>query len=415
MVTVECLGSGREVGRSAISVVSGNDKFILDYGLDVQDMSVPMNPGRDIKGVFLSHAHLDHSGHAPNLYRQGYANSIYATPTTFGLTSLLLRDSIKVQERKGIQPLFMLPDLKKMERMKKILDIGRSVKLGGTTISFFDAGHVPGSCMTLIEIDGKRILYTGDVKFIDTYLMKAGHTDFRDIDVLITESTYSYKNHPDRGMLADKLREIAQHTVYNNGTLLLPAFAVGRTQELLIMLYDLGFEIYLDGMGIAASRIIMGFPKSVRSPKKLEKAFGTARKIRNQRQRENAVKKPCIIITTSGMLNGGPVGFYVPQLHKREDCTMVMSGYQVEGTVGRKLLDTGRYVNEGLDLKLKMKTEFMDLSAHCGRDGIINFIKKTKPKKTVLVHGDRTVEFAKELKGMGFDAVAPKNGDKIAV
>jgi len=289
------------------------------------------------------------------------------------------------------------------------------MKFEHSRAKFFDAGHVPGSCATLLETGGKRLLYTGDTKFIDTALMRAGRTDYKDIDVLITETTYSYKNHPDRKALTDELRELAQHTVYNNGILILPAFAIGRTQELLAMLYDLGFETYMDGMGIAATRIILSHPKSVREPKKLARAFGAAHKIRGARQRENVIRKPCVVITTAGMLNGGPIGFYIKKLYKRADCTMVMSGYQVEGTVGRKLLDTGRYVNEGLDIKPRLDVRFMDLSAHCGRDNLIDFIKRVRPKKVMAVHGDQTEKFAKELKGMGFDTIAPKNGDKIKI
>jgi putative mRNA 3-end processing factor len=415
MVDITCLGGGKEVGRTAVSVESNNEKFIFDYGIDVQDMKVPINPGKNITAVFLSHAHLDHSGYIPNLYKRGYSGSVYATPATFELAAILLRDSIKVQERKGIQPQFLINDVKKMEHLKRAINIGKKMKFKNSSAEFFNSGHVPGGCTTLLEIGGKRILYTGDTKFVDTDLMKAGFTDYKNIDFLITETTYSQRNHPNRKMLRDELREIAQNTIYNSGTLLLPAFAIGRTQELLVMMYDLGFDIYMDGMGIAATKAMLSHPKSVVDSKKLTKAFGMAHKIRNARQRENVIKRPCIVITTAGMLNGGPICYYMEKLHKRENCTMVMTGYQVEGTVGRRLLDTGRYVNEGLDIKPKMDIKTMDFSAHCGRDSLIDFIKKVKPKKTLLFHGDQTEKFAAELNGMGFEAIAANNGDKIKI
>jgi len=128
-------------------------------------------------------------------------------------------------------------------------------------------------------------------------------------------------------------------------------------------------------------------------------------KIRRNGDRRDALKKPCVIITTAGMLQGGPVGFYISKLHERVDCSMVMTGYQVDGTVGRTLLETGRYINEGIDVKPRFKLEFLDMSAHTDRSHLIDFYRRTRPGKIVLVHGDRTEEFAKELNGMGFDAV----------
>jgi putative mRNA 3-end processing factor len=113
------------------------------------------------------------------------------------------------------------------------------------------------------------------------------------------------------------------------------------------------------------------------------------------------------------MLNGGPIGYYIKRLHKRENCRLVITGFQVDGTVGRKLLDTGRYVNEGLDVKPKMGIEQIDFSAHTDHDHLIEFFQKTNPGKIILVHGDSTPEFAQELKEMGFDAHAPANGDAI--
>ena len=274
--------------------------------------------------------------------------------------------------------------------------------------------QIPGSSSILVETEGKRILFTGDIKFISTELMNGACTDF-DVDVIISESTYSYKNHPDRESLRDRIREIAQYTLYNNGILLLPCFAVGRTQEMLLILHDLGFPTYLDGMGIEATSRILNHPDSIKNPDKLRKAFSRAGKIRRQQDRLRAIKNPCIIITTAGMLNGGPIGYYMKKLHNREDCSLVLTGFQVPGTVGRTLLDTGKYIAEGLDIKPKMRVEFLDFSAHTDHDHLLEFYKKINPGKIFLVHGERTEEFAKELKETGFDAYAPKNGERVRI
>ncbi|MEM5812130.1 MAG: MBL fold metallo-hydrolase [Candidatus Aenigmatarchaeota archaeon] len=415
MHEITVLGGGREVGRLSVLLDTGSERMLLDSGIDVQTFGIPIKPAVPVDAVLLSHCHLDHSGFVPGIYKNGYKGNVYGSELTFDLCSLLLRDSLKVQDRNDIEPLYLLHDIKEMERRKKIIESGRTERIGSSEIEFIESGHIPGSQCFIINSNGKRIMFTGDINFIDTQLMKGASYKYKDIDILIAEATYSYKNHPDRRVLEDRLREIAQYTVYGGGILLLPTFAVGRTQELLLILHDLGFPIYIDGMGIQASEIILSHPKSVKNPELLKKAFGKARKINKNSQRESLLNKPCIIITTAGMLNGGPIGYYIKRLHKRENCKLVITGYQVEGTAGRKLLETGRYVNDGLDVKPRMGIEQMDFSAHTDHDHLIEFFKNTNPGKIILVHGERTTDFAGELRSIGFDAVAPANGEKIKI
>jgi putative mRNA 3-end processing factor len=410
---ITVLGGGREVGRLSVLLETGAERFLLDHGIEVQNFGIPLKHDVPIDAVLLSHAQLDHSGYIPGLYKNGYRGGVYGAAVTFDLCSMLLRDSLKVQDRNGVEPIYMKHDIKEMELNKRPVEIGHKERIGSSIVEVHSSGHIPGSASYIINSGGKSVMFTGDINFVDTQLMEGAEDAYRDIDALITEATYSHKNHPERTAAEDRLREIAQETVYNNGVLLLPTFAVGRTQELLLILHDLGFPIYLDGMGIQASEVIMSFPESISNPERLKKAFGKAHKISKPSQREAILSKPCIVITTAGMLNGGPIGYYIKRLHKRENCRMVITGYQVEGTVGSKLLSTGRYVNEGIDVKPKMGIEQIDFSAHTDHDHLIEFFRKTNPGKIVLVHGDRTPEFAQELKGMGFDAYAPANGDRI--
>jgi putative mRNA 3-end processing factor len=412
MSEITVLGGGREVGRLSVLLETGSENIVFDHGIEVQSFGAPIKPKLPLDAVLLSHAQLDHSGYIPVLYKSGYKGPVYATDTTFDLSSLLLRDSLKVHDREGLDPIYATHDIKTMEHNKRPVGLGQKEHIGSSLVEFVSSGHVPGSVSFIVN-SGKRVMFTGDINFVDTQLMKAAANSYKDIDALITEATYSHKNHPERIIVEDRLRELAQETVYNNGILLLPTFALGRAQELLLILHDLGFQIYLDGMGIQASEIIMSRPESVKNADRLRKAFGKAHKISKPSQREAILSKPCIIITTAGMLNGGPIGYYVKRLHKRENCKLVITGYQVEGTVGRKLLDTGRYTNEGLDVKPKMGIEQIDFSAHTDHDHLIEFFRKTNPGKIILVHGDRTPEFAQELKGLGFDAYAPANGDCI--
>ncbi|RLJ07929.1 MAG: MBL fold metallo-hydrolase [Candidatus Aenigmatarchaeota archaeon] len=409
------LGGAREVGRLGLLVESGNERVLLDYGIEVQDTLVPLKPKLPLNAVFLSHCHLDHSGYLPALYTMGYKGNIYATRMTHELAFLLLKDSLNVQRKKDTEPLYLQSHLKEMKMKREFLEINEGIETGNFNVTFRSSGHIPGSVSITAESEGKRLLFTGDIKFIDTKLMKGAYSDFKDIDVLVSESTYSYKNHPDREELEKKLKEIIETTYHNGGISVLPTFAVSRTQELLLILHETGVPVYLDGMGIEVTVKILNHPDSVRNADKLRKAFKAARKIRKNAQRYEAIKEPCAVITTAGMLNGGPVGFYMKKLHKKENCSLILTGYQVEGTVGRTLLDTGRYVAEGLDVKPRMRTEFLDFSAHTDHDHLIEFYKKTSPEKIVLMHGEHTEEFAEELKEMGFNAYAPETGETIKV
>jgi putative mRNA 3-end processing factor len=169
--------------------------------------------------------------------------------------------------------------------------------------------------------------------------------------------------------------------------------------------------VYVDGMGIRAAHRMLIHPGSFLNPGHLERALDNATAVRNQSDRKDALDSPCVILTTAGMLQGGPVSFYIDKLSKRKDCAMVLTGYQVDGTAGRNLLDTGIYDNGEIRVKPEFPIHFLDFSAHTDRGHLIEFYKNVNPGKVVLVHGDGTKKFAEELRGMGFDATAPVNGD----
>lgn len=417
MVIFTCLGSGREVGRSAILVETqkGKERFLMDYGLEVQHLNIPSRPPSPLDGIFLSHAHLDHSGMMPLLYKRGTRAKTYSSSLTFDLCTLLLDDSIKVQKKCGLVPFFLESHVDQFLENCRAHSYGTEFHFREAKATLLDAGHVPGSCSILLETGGKRILYTGDINLIDTKLVNGARNVPKNLDAIICESTYAERNHPDREKLEDQLEEKIQEIHYSNGHVILPSFAIGRTQELLIMLYELGFPIYLDGMGIKATDITLRHPHFLRHPQKLKKAFSYAHKIRDKKGRENALKRPSIIITTAGMLNGGPVHYYIKKLWNRPDCSLLLTGYQVEDTTGRRLLDTGRFRTADTDLKLRMHYEYLDFSAHADRDHLLQFLEKASPKKVILVHGSSTPKFAEELKRKGFDAVAPKNGERIVI
>ncbi|HDD46450.1 MAG TPA: MBL fold metallo-hydrolase [Candidatus Aenigmarchaeota archaeon] len=413
MIELHFLGGANEVGREAILVDTGVEKFLLDYGVNVQTSEAPIRPNVNLDAAFLTHAHLDHSGFFPELYKRGYTKNIYATPVTFNLTAILLRDFVKVQKRNNAMLEYLIEDIKRMEECKYYLGPGQREEFAISSVEFFHAGHIPGSVSIMIS-NSRNLLYTGDIKFIDTKLMR-GASIKNNIDVLISESTYSYTNHPNRAELEKRLKEIVRDTVENGGIALIPAFAVGRTQEILLILSELDIPVYIDGMGIRATENILMYPDTIKNANKLKKAFSKAHKIKKQREREMVLSEQAAIITTAGMLNGGPVIYYLENLYQREECSLILTGFQVPGTAGRTLLDTGIFKANGVEIKPKMRIEFLDFSAHTDHDHLLDFYNTLNPEKIILVHGDHTEEFCVELKEKGFDAVAPRNGEVLRI
>ena len=418
MMEIHILGSGREVGRSAILLKTEKEGCLLDYGVEVQTMEPPLDPQiPKLKNIFLSHPHLDHSGNLPLLYKKGYKGGVWANPAAFNLAGLLLRDSLKVQQRKGFTPFFQLEDIENFERHRRFLGYRQPIKTGDIRAELFDAGNLPGSSSILLEVNKKRILYTGDINFIKTELTGEADTDYEDIDVLITECTYSYKDHPDRQILANGLREHVRNVIDSGGRVLLPCFAIGRTQEMLLNLHKLKYPIYIDGMGRTATEIILKHREMILNHSELKKAYEKARKITRANQRKKVIKEPCIIIATAGMLQAGSAVWYAKKLANDQRNSMIFTGYQVEGTPGRTLMDTGRLVfpDDNFDVKPKMDVRYLDFSDHADRQHLLKFINNLNPKKIILVHGPQADIFRDELKAKGFDTVAPENGEKVTV
>ena len=263
LVEIKFLGACREVGRSGVQLTAGKERFLFDYGYEVQHGSVPIEPELPLSGVFISHTHIDHSGMVPQLYKLGYKGNVYTTKATSGIMQILLKDSLKVQKKRGEQTHFLPAHIEKTMRLNKTPGYGEPVKFRDSKVTFLDAGHIPGAASILLESGGKKILYTGDIKFIETLLVGGAKIDVSNLDALLCESTYSYRDHPGREKLADQLRELCQETVYNNGTMIIPSFAVGRSQEVLLMVHDLGFPIHMDGMGIEVTNTMLQNPSFI--------------------------------------------------------------------------------------------------------------------------------------------------------
>lgn len=415
-VIVHCLGGGREVGCNAF-LVEGSRNVMMDYGLHIEDNRPPLMPPAKVDDAFMCHGHLDHVGSAAELLKLTGC-SVYGTAATRDQTRLLLRDSLKLARIKGQKKNFSAADAEKLDRVWKKIKYGDTIKLGKTAkAKVYNAGHIPGSACIYLEIDGKKILYTSDFNTETTQLVNGADINLKNLDLLIMENTYSARDHDKRANIEKKFFETVKKTVEQGGIALIPSFSI-RAPELLMVLnkFKPKFPIYLDGMAKAATEIAVQNKDSVRDHKALKAAVDNVSFVNSHVLRKAAVKRPCAIVTTGGCMDGGPVVSYLRHLYTREDCALILTGYQIPGTAGRYLVDTGRYVNEEFDLKIKMPLHHFDFSAHAGRENLLKFVQKLMPKKVVCIHGDHSQRFATELKGrFGIEAIAPKNGDVIEV
>ncbi|HWR26046.1 MAG TPA: MBL fold metallo-hydrolase [Methanosarcina sp.] len=390
-----------------------NGEILLDYGIKTGDVpEYPLN-SMEPKTVLISHGHLDHCGNAPNLM---YRNpEVYMTPPTADFTALLGKDTLKLAETtlSGVSP-FDPDDLQKLTRITRKKDYGETFKTQGYKVCFYNAGHIPGASGIFLESEsGESLFYTGDFNLDETRLVP-GAEPFPETDTLVLESTYFGEDHIPRKETEERFIESIQETVDIGGTALIPAFAIGRTQEILMLLDAYGIKAYVDGMGRDVYKILKKYPEYLKDPGLLDRAFGRAISV-NDQQRDSILKKPSVIVTTAGMLNGGPVLYYLSRLYKDPKSKILLTGYQVEGTNGRLALENRIIETREEVLSLKPRIEQYDFSAHSGDSELKKVVKDFCDKGTervFVMHGDKTEAFAQWIsENIGVEAYAPANGD----
>lgn len=418
-IKFKCLGAGREVGRSSLLLDYG-DKIMLDDGikLGTGNTEYPLKPATNIDAAVISHAHLDHSGNLPSLFLNNQALS-FMTPSTLDISKLLWFDSLKIAGLEGFDSGYSKEEVKKTERFTFELGYKKQVQITeNTAMEFYDAGHITGSALTKLYLpSGKNLLYTGDFNAAETRLYHKADLKVGKIHYLIIESTYGDRNHPSRKESEKLFAESVIDTLDKGGHALVSAFAVGRSQELIDVLeeYKLNVPVYLDGMGQKAAKIMLEYPDLLKNAKFLKKALMKARWVKNDGMRKKALDEPCVIVTTSGMLQGGPIQYYLKNLHDDENSKLFLTGFQVEGTPGRILMETGKITIDGQTIDVKMQVGKYDFSAHSDKKCLLETVEKLSPEKIILVHGDAQVVevFKSDLQALGFEVFAPKVGDEI--
>jgi putative mRNA 3-end processing factor len=416
---IKFLGSAKEVGRAAIAVKSEKNQLLLDYGVMLDDEpGFPMHiPPKDVDAIILTHSHLDHSGGIP-LFHIHEKKPLYGTQLTFDLANPLISDFIRLS---GYYLTFEYLELQTMMRSSIHLDFRKEKTIGDMNFQLLNSGHLPGGAQVLVEADGKRIVYTSDYNSEETQLLKGADRDYGELDAIIMESTYANEVHPDRKELEKEFMENVNGIVENGGTALIPAFSVGRSQEIACVLASHHFEfpVAMDGMAREANRIMIQHSSFMRDPDLFEKALHSTNWVNGWKERRKIAKNPGAIISPAGMLKGGPAAFYIQRIGKKSMNGVFLVGYQIPGTPGRQLLDEGECVIDGKVQKVKAKVKRFDFSSHSGANELKSAVKDLTGSPTVyVVHGekDNCEMFADWIKNeVGLKAVVPKTGDSFII
>jgi len=422
-VNVKVLGAAGEVGRSGFLANCNGTNILLDYGVMFAKKRAdpPLYPltvkPKDVDITIITHAHLDHSGYVPSLFNGGNTN-VYSTPPTIDLSVLLIEDMLKIEKNK--HP-FDYHHVNNMIKNTKEIGFREPVKTGDVKFELRSSGHVIGGSTILIEAEGKRLFYTGDINPRGSRMLPKADLEIGDIDLLITESTYSQTNQMAREESEKGLIEFAREVMDRKGILFIPSFSVERSQEIACVLKNANFKypVVMDGMALKVNDIMLRYPEYLKDMRIFADVINDAFLIRNHDDRKRAISEPCVVISPAGMLVGGNAVFYMQQLASNDKNGIAMVSYQGEGTPGKKLLETGKISTRGKDIKVKATVKQFQFSGHGDRTALFDMIKNIKGNPKVLtVHGDENscTKFAEEIQEkFGLDAHAPKLGEVITM
>lgn len=388
----------------------------------------------------VSHAHIDHSGSIPRLVAAGYARPIYATPATVDLARILLLDSAEIHERDAeyvnkkharrgeprVEPLYTVQEAEEAaQHFRKLVYHERREIVPGVNVTLYDAGHILGSAQVLYEVDGKRILFTGDLGQPDLPVVRDPEC-VPDPDVIISESTYGGRVHPPLEEAKERLRKILQDACDREAKIVVPAFSVGRTQALVFVMHQLMDEgrlpqmpIWIDSpLSLEATGVFRKHPEcfdeETRGYLEQDKdPFGFFRlryvKTVEESKALNDVKGPCMIIAASGMCEGGRVVHHLKKIVPDANNLVLITGFQAQGTLGRRIVEGAEVVRlygEEYPLNCQVQT-LNEYSAHADREDLLDLFRGYNPRKVrevFLVHGDedQSQSFAGGLAELGY-------------
>ncbi len=418
------LGGARQVGRSCLLLQTPYSKILLDCGIDpatgdqnkFPQLDVPEFDLNSLDAIIISHAHLDHIGLLPYLYKMGYKGPVYMTLPTRDLSALLALDFIGVAYKQAEKPLFSSTDIKEMVKhsiclgYNEVTDVTPDVRL-----TFYNSGHVLGGAMIHLNIGNgaHNLLYTADFKYLKTRLLDPAVTSFPRLESVITESTYGAKTDilPPRAKAEEQIIETIKKTIERGGKVLIPELGLGRAQESMLVIEDAiksgklpEIPIYIDGMIWDINAIHTAYPDFLSSRVRslvfqdknpfVSEIFS---RVGSPQERKKVIEGgPCVVLATSGMLNGGASVEYFREFSGNEKNSILFVCYQGLGSLGRQIQDglsETRMVVDGKEETVKINLEIhtvLGFSAHPGRTELLSFFNnlRPKPKRIIINHGE---------------------------
>ncbi len=415
---VRILGGAREVGRSCVLVEAVTANLLLDCGVkklkDTEEYPLlNRRIAETLDAVFITHAHIDHCAFTPWLYRVGYEGPVYCTHPTAALMEIMLRDCLKVwSERRMLAP-YGLRHVEMMESNTKKVRYGETIEIGKLTVTLLNAGHIPGSSVIVVEGEGKKLVYTGDIRLENSRLLTGFHKTLQENqdllvnpDLLIIEGTYAGEIFLPRHVYEEYFIGKIKEAISRGGRVLIPVFAVERAQTIALTLLDLmpGFkEVYIDGLARKINEVMTKLHEDGWLRRPFPKKVFTY--VEDQATRNSIIKakRPLIVVSPAGMMDGGPIKYcYLPSFLKRKEDLVVIVSFQAKGTTGRKLLDGE--INYNCEV---VQTRF---SAHSDHNAILKIISMLKPKRTLIVHSEAPEYLAISAKKYGEVTIADLRG-----
>ncbi|MGE0014884.1 MAG: MBL fold metallo-hydrolase [Candidatus Methanomethylophilaceae archaeon] len=405
-VKYQFLGGADIVGRMGLTMEGPKKTILIEYGMSPSKPPEYPMPTPHVDHVFLTHAHLDHCGMVPVVC--GRQNcELFTTPVTAEVGELLMNDSLKIAKTEDYPQPYTASDVDRTMRNVVPLTFGDTIEIGRTDVTLYSAGHIPGAAMFLFEGD-TTTLYSGDIHTADQRLVSGAKPV--GCETLFIEGTYGGRNHPPRSETEIQFLNKVREVVERGGKCIIPCFAIGRTQEIMLLLKDLKYEMWVDGMGRSVTRMFLDYPEYLRDPKKLKAAKRNFNTVKNSNMRRNASRGQ-VIVTTGGMLDGGPVLGYVNNVRNDPKSAILIVGYQAEDTNGRLLLEQGSMVIDGESYKIECEVQRFDFSAHAGHSEIVDFIQKCDPKNVVFMHSEVRELFLPDLQD--YNVILPGLGQNF--
>ncbi|MBT4180695.1 MAG: MBL fold metallo-hydrolase [Euryarchaeota archaeon] len=379
------LGGGDEVGNVGCIIEDNTGtRLLIDYGLAPTRPPKYPDQSPSVTDAIITHSHIDHIGMVPWLTR---FNNIrfHGTSLTADVSEIMWRDTYKVSKIEGYPLSWDKRDLEYALESWVTHEYGEWFDVGKWKCRLHRAGHMPGACMIEIVTPTHRILWSGDLDTRDspnTYGAKP-----IECDILCLEATYGGKNHPDRKEEESRFVASVKKIVKRGGVALVPAFASGRGQDILRILHREAPElnVHYDGMGTRLTRKWFDNPQHIRDPDSLAKVWKWTKKVSSKSDRKKALQAD-VIVTTSGMLDGGPALWYLNRLRNDQANGILITGYQAENSGGRKLLDEGKISIFGNITQIDLEVSQFQLSNHAGHSELCNFANKCNPQSMILFH-----------------------------